>query len=84
MESKTVGRREAPPMSESDTATHLREKHEQMIRNAQNAGREIPAVPVSKSIVGEDVARMSVEASQRSMRNAQRKSFLIPALPWHR
>lgn len=75
---------EVPQMSESDAAAHLSEKHEQMIRNAQLAGREIPAVGVSMEVVGEDVARPAVEASQRSMRRANRKIFLIPELPWHR
>lgn len=73
-----------PSMTPDECAVHLSEKHEQMIRNAQAAGREIPAVPVSMSVVGEEVARMSVEASQRSMRRAQRRVFTIPALPWHR
>ena len=80
----SVPRVDVPQMSESDAAAHLSEKHEQMIRNAQAAGREIPAVGVSMSVVGEDIARPAVEASQRSMRRAHRKVFLIPALPWHR
>lgn len=77
-------RQQLPVMSEADAITHIREKHEQMIRNEQAHGREIPAVPVSRSLVGDEVARKAVEASQRSMRNANRKSFLIPELPWKR
>lgn len=71
-------------ISESDAAEHLREKHLQMIMDAQQAGRRIPAVPVSESLVGRDLARTAVEASQRSMRRATKRSFIIPALPWQR
>ena len=69
-------------MTESEASAHLREKHVQMIKNAQQAGREIPAQPVDPDVVGMDLARTAVEASQRSMRQAARKTFLIPALPW--
>ena len=71
-------------ISENDTAEHLKEKHLQMIMDAQQAGRNIPAVPVNPDIVGEEVARTSVEASQRTMRNANKRSYLIPSLPWLR
>jgi hypothetical protein len=69
-------------IDESQVAEHLKEKHLQMIMDAQQAGRQIKAVGVNPDIVGNDVARTSVEASQRTMRKAARKSFLIPALPW--
>lgn len=71
-----------PPMSEADAAEHLREKHLQMVKNRQQAGRDIPAAPVYESVVGRDLARSAVEASQRTMRQAARKSFLVPHLPW--
>lgn len=64
------------------TAEHLKEKHLQMIMDAKQAGRQIPAVGINPNIVGNELARTSVEASQRTMRKAARKSFLIPALPW--
>ena len=71
-------------ISEGDVAEHLKEKHLQMIMDAKQAGRRIPAVPVSMEVVGEEVARTAVEASQKSMRRANKRSFLIPALPWQR
>lgn len=71
-------------ISEGDVADHLKEKHLQMVMDAQQAGRRIPAVPVNPDIVGEELARTSVEASQRTMRRANKRSFVIPALPWQR
>lgn len=70
-------------ISESDAAEHIKEKHLQMVMNAQQAGRQIPAQAVHPSVVGYDLARSAVEASQRTMRRAAKRSFLIPALPWH-
>lgn len=71
-------------MSASDVAEHIKEKHLEMIMNAKQAGRQIPAVPVSADIVGQEVARTSVEASQRSMHRANKKSFVVPRMPWHK
>lgn len=76
--------RQLMPMSEADSAEHLREKHLQMIMDAQQHGRKIPAVPVSMSVVGEEVARKSVEASDRTMHRASTRTFLMPALPWQK
>jgi hypothetical protein len=64
------------------SAEHIKEKHLQMIMDAQQAGRDIPAVGIDPSIVGDELARTSVEASQRTMRRAARKSFVMPRLPW--
>lgn len=69
-------------ISEAQSTEHIKEKHLQMIMDAKQAGREIPAVPVSQSIVGSDLAKSSVEASQLSMRKASKKSFLVPHLPF--
>lgn len=71
-------------ISEGDVAEHLKEKHLQMIMDAKQAGRRIPAVPVNPNIVGIEAARTAVEASQRTMKRAERKSFLVPALPWRK
>jgi hypothetical protein len=71
-----------PPMSEADAAEHIKEKHLQMVKNRQQMGREIPAAPVFESVVGRDLARSAVEASQKTMRQAAKKSFLVPQLPW--
>ena len=73
-----------PPMTEAECSTHLQEKHLQMVMNARQAGREIPAVPVYADVVGNDLARTAVEASERTMKRANRKSFVIPAMPWHK
>ena len=67
---------------EAEAAECIKEKHLQMIMDTRQAGREIPAVGIPASIVGLDHARQAAEASQRSMRRAGRKSFLVPALPW--
>lgn len=71
-------------ISESDAAEHLKEKHLQMIMDAQQHGRTIKAVPVSMSVVGEEAARTAVEASNRTMHRANKRTFSIPGLPWHR
>lgn len=76
--------RQDPQMSPSDCAEHLKEKHLQMVMNAKQFGRDIKAVPVSIEAVGEEVARTAVEASQRTMKRSERRSFLIPGLPWQR
>lgn len=70
-------------ISESQVAEHLKEKHLQLIMDAKQAGRQIKAVPVSMEVVGADMARTAVEASQRTMRKAAKKSFVIPRMPWH-
>ena len=71
-----------PSMSESDAAESVKEAHQRMVMNAQQAGRQIPGKAVDPDLVGMDNARMAVESSQRSMRNANRKSFIVPRLPW--
>lgn len=73
-----------PPMSPAEASEHIREKHLQMVMNAQQAGRQIKAEPVYASMVGDELARTAVEASQRTMRRAARKTFLIPELPWRK
>lgn len=70
--------------SEAEAAEVIREKHLQMIMDTQQAGRQVPAVGIPASIVGLDHARQAAEASQKSMRRAARKSFLIPSLPWQK
>jgi hypothetical protein len=82
MQDMSAARAMTQGMSEADAATHLAEKHEQMIRNEQAHGREIPRVPVSQSVVGEETARIAVEASQRSMHRATRKTFVVPYIPF--
>ena len=72
------------PIGQNEGAESIKEAHLRMIKNAQQAGRQIPAVPVDPTIVGKDLARTSVEASQRTMRLAARRSFIMPAMPWHR
>lgn len=69
-------------ITEDQSAEHIKEKHLQMIMDAQQAGRQVPAVGIDPSIVGHDLARTSVEASQRTMRRAARKSFVMPRIPW--
>lgn len=69
-------------ISEAQAPEHLKEKHLQMVMDAQQAGRPVKAVPVSVSAVGYDLARTAVEASDRTMKRANRKSFLVPELPW--
>ncbi len=72
------------PIGQNEAAESIKEAHLRLIKNAQQAGRQIPAVPVDPTIVGKDLARTSVEASQRTMRLAARRSFVMPAMPWHR
>ncbi len=57
---------------------HIIDKYEEMIRNRQQAGKEIPARPIDPDTVGPDFAKMQVENSQRIMRKAQSKSFHFP------
>lgn len=71
-------------ISEAQAIEHIREKHLQMVMDAQQAGREIPAIAVNPDVVGLDVARTAVEASQRTMRRASKRSFLVPYLPWRK
>lgn len=74
--------RGGPPLSVDETAEHLKEKHLQMIMDAQQHGRAIPAVGLDPRVLGDELARTSVEASQRTMRRANKRSFVIPKLPW--
>lgn len=71
-------------MTENEAVTHIQEKHLEMVMNTQQAGREVKAEPVYADVVGADLARTAVEASQKTMRRAARKSFLIPELPWRK
>ena len=66
----------------AEAAENIREKHLQMVMDLKQAGKEVPAVPISASVVGLDQARQAAEASQRSIRWSSRRSFVIPALPW--
>lgn len=68
---------------ENEAQEHIKEKHLEMVMNAKQAGRDIEAVPVYEDVVGTELARTSVEASQKTMRKANRKSFMIP-VPWKR
>jgi hypothetical protein len=68
---------------ENEASEHIKEKHLEMVMNARQAGRDVEAVPVYADVVGDDLARTSVEASQKTMRKANRKSFMISA-PWKR
>jgi len=68
----------------NEAQEHIKEKHLEMVMNARQAGREPAAVPVYADVVGDELARTSVEASQRTMKKAARKSFLIHGLPWRR
>lgn len=62
-------------LSESDAIEHVNEKYLEMVMNAQQAGRQIPARPVSEEVVGHDIALSSVEASQRLMQRSRSLSF---------
>jgi len=68
---------------ENEAQEHIKEKHLEMVMNARQAGRDIEAVPVYADVVGDELARTSVEASQKTMRKAARKSFMISA-PWRK
>lgn len=67
----------------NEAQEHIKEKHLEMVMNARQAGREPAAVPVYADVVGDELARTSVEASQKTMRKAARKSFMISA-PWRK
>ena len=62
-------------MSQNEAIEHVNEKYLEMVMNRQQAGREIPARPVYAEVVGDDMARTSVEASQRLMHKSRKMSF---------
>ena len=62
-------------MSENEAIEHVNEKYLEMVMNRQQAGREVPAKPVYADVVGDDMARTSVEASQRLMHKSRKQSF---------
>jgi hypothetical protein len=71
-------------ITEEQSAEHIKEKHLQMVMDRLQAGREVPAVAVNPEFVGEELARTSVEASQKTMKKATKRSFVVPMLPWLR
>lgn len=68
-----------PPKHEDEAIAEANETYVRMARAAHDAGREIPAVPVSPDA---PMARSAVEQSQRLMRQSRRRTFGVPALPW--
>lgn len=64
-------------MSEADAIESVNEKYLEMVMNAQQAGRKIPARAVSEEVVGHDLALSSVEASQRLMHKSRSMSFTL-------
>lgn len=70
------------PTHENEAAESIKEAHLRMVMNARQAGREPKAVPVDPDVVGNELARTSVEASQRTMKKAAKKSFVMPRMPW--
>ena len=94
---------EPPPISESDAITHVNDAYERMLRNARQAGREVPRVAIYPERVGEaiasnspasdavdayrdgiEIAKMSIAASEAGVHKSNRRSFLVPDLPWQR
>jgi hypothetical protein len=70
------------PTHENEAAESIKEAHLRMVMNSRQAGREPKAVPVYADVVGDELARTSVEASQKTMRQAARKSWVMPKAPW--
>jgi hypothetical protein len=69
-------------ITEEQASEHIKEKHLQMVMDRLQAGKEVPAVGIPVDVVGEEMARTSVEASQKTMKKATKRSFVVPMLPW--
>lgn len=73
------------PRHPDEAASEMRDHYTRKAREAQDAGRAIPAVPVyldGLSPQDRETARSSIESSDTLLRRSRSRIFSMPALPW--